>query len=212
MKKSIFLQIAATIVSLCAAVNANAQCRRDYDCFLGDNVATHVSFGAGATFVQDMSSPAFSVRVGMEGRLFIGELEGSYLSVNSLYEPDGRPAETNALTTMTIGVNVGIKFFQRAKGYLAVTMHTGYSLQEDWWHGDCCYYDYCDYYDGYGYYSHPGDRYHGKYYFGVGVNGTVDISRLISLFVEARYQSIPVDGCGKSTWGGVAQGGIRFYF
>lgn len=169
-------------------------------------MATYVSFGAGATFVQDMSSPAFSVRIGAEGDLFIGELEGSYLSINSLYEDHGKPAETNALTTMTIGINVGIKFLQGKAGYLAVTMHTGYALQEEWWHGDY------GYYGDYGYHGHHSSRYHGKYYLGAGVSGTVDISPRVGLFAEARYQSIPVDGCGKSKWGGVVQGGIRFYF
>lgn len=190
-----------TIVAICVVNSVSAQCRRDYNSFLGDNVAAYVSFGAGATLVQDMSSPAFSVRVGAEGDLFIGELEGSYLSVNSLYKQD-YSVETNALTTMTLGVNVGVKFLQCRAGYLAATMHTGYSLQEEWWHG--CY-------DDYGHHGH-GDRYHGKYYFGVGVSGVVDIASRVGLFAEARYQSIPVDGCGKSKWGGVIQGGVRFYF
>ncbi len=45
-----------------------------------------------------------------------------------------------------------------------------------------------------------------------GVNASVNLSRRISLFGEARYQSIPIDGMGEIKWGGVFTGGIKFYF
>ena len=61
----------------------------------------YAGFGAGAALVNDMAPPAFSVRVGAEAGLFIGEIEGSYLSVNSLYD-DGFSAETNTLSAYDV--------------------------------------------------------------------------------------------------------------
>ena len=203
MKKKLFT-VMATIVVICAVCvnNVNAQCFRYYDRgagLFGDGVDFYAGFGAGAALVNDMASPAFSVRVGAEAGLFIGEIEGSYLSVNSLYD-DGFSAETNTLSTMTLGLNLGVKFLSSSYGHLALMVHTGFALQEEWFHGD------------YPYDYHHGHAYHGRYYFGVGLNGSVNLSSRIALFGEARYQSIPIDGRGEIKWGGVFTGGIKFYF
>ncbi len=203
MRTKIFTVIAAIAVICAVSVNSvNAQCRY-YDRgsgLFGDGVSFYAGFGAGAALVNNMSSPAFSVRIGADAGLFIGEIEGSYLSVNSLYDKDGYKAETNTLSTMTVGMNIGVKFLSSDYGHLALMLHTGYALQEEWYHGD------------YGYDYHNGHAYHGKHYLGVGLNGSIDLSPRIALFGEARYQSIPIDGRGETKWGGVFQGGLKFYF
>lgn len=185
------------IAMICAVLGASAQCR-GISC---GEMSLYAGFGGGATLIQDMSSPVFSVRLGMETNLVVAEIEGSYLSINSVYDEWGN-SETNTLSTMTVGANIGLKFLKGNMGYLAVMLNTGYALQEDWYHHD----PYWDYDYGHGH------RYHGKYYIGAGLKGTVYISNKISLFGEARYQSIPVDGCGETKWGGVFQGGIAFHF
>lgn len=203
MKKN-FFAVLATIVVICVANVQNASAQRFYDFDRGglfcNGVDFYVGFGAGAGLVNDMASPTFNVRVGADTGLFIGELEGSYLSMNSVWDSGYGTAETNTLSTMTLGVNLGVKFLASELGHLALMVHTGYALQEEWFHGDYYYHDY------------HGHAYHGRYYFGVGVNASVNLSRRISLFGEARYQSIPIDGMGEIKWGGVFTGGIKFYF
>ena len=159
--------------------------------------ALYTSFGGGVSLVKkDMVSPVASIRLGMETGYVFTEVEGCYLSM--------KHGENNTLSTMTAGVNVGMKFLAGYYGYLAVMLNTGYALQEDMYHGYC--YDPCW---GYGYGHH---RYHGKYYIGAGVRGNVFLGDRISLFGEGRYQSIPIEGGGRNKWGGVIQGGISFYF
>jgi hypothetical protein len=172
------------IAMTCTAISASAQ------------GAFYTSFGGGVSLVKDNVSPVYSVRLGMDVDLVFAEVEGSYLSM--------KQNETNTLSTMTMGANVGLKFLSGYYGYLAVMLNTGYALQEDRHHGYC--YDPCW---GYDYGRH---RYHGKYYIGAGVKGNVFLSDRISLFGEARYQSIPIDGGGRNKWGGIFQGGISFYF
>ena len=196
----------ATIVVICTVFVGNVSAQRfyryDYDCccndggLFGEGLDFYVGFGAGAALVHDMTSPAFNVRLGMDASLFIAEIEGSYLSVNSLYD-DGVSSETNTLSTMTVGANLLLKFLNSSYGHLALMLHTGYALQEGWYH-DCCY----DYYA----------TYLGRYYIGAGINAALNLTPNISLFGEARYQSIPVDGQGENSWGGVFSGGIKIYF
>lgn len=190
MKKKLFT-VMATIVVICAVCvnNVNAQCFRYYDRgagLFGDGVDFYAGFGAGAALVNDMASPAFSVRVGAEAGLFIGEIEGSYLSVNSLYD-DGFSAETNTLSTMTLGLNLGVKFLSSSYGHLALMVHTGYALQEEWFHGD------------YPYDYHHGHAYHGRYYLGVGLNGSVNLSSRIALFGEAVISQFRLTDVAKSS-------------
>ena len=202
MKKRFFAVMAAIVVICTAFVgNASAQCFYRYDYgyggggLFGDGANFYAGFGAGAALVNDMASPTYSVRLGVEAGLFVAELEGSYLSINSVYD-DGFETETNTLSTMTVGVNVGLNLLASSVGRLSLMLHTGYALQEEWYHG---------YHDYYG-------RYYGKFYIGAGLNGSVNLTNRFALFAEARYQSIPIDGCGKTKWGGVLSGGLRIYF
>ena len=202
MKKNVFAVMAAIVVICTAFSSASAQCfyRYDYGCggggLFGEGANFYAGFGAGAALVNDLASPTYSVRLGVEAGLFVAELEGSYLSINSVYD-DGFEPETNTLSTMTVGVNVGLNILASSVGRLSLMLHTGYGLQESWHHG------YHDYY---------GHAYYGKYYIGAGLNGSVNLTNRFALFAEARYQSIPIDGCGKTKWGGVLSGGLRIYF
>ncbi len=202
MRKKTFAVMAAIVVICTAFVgNASAQCFYRYDYgyggggLFGEGANFYAGFGAGAALVNDMASPTYSVRLGVEAGLFVAELEGSYLSINSVYD-DGFETETNTLSTMTVGVNVGLNLLASSVGRLSLMLHTGYALQEEWYHG---------YHDYYG-------RYYGKFYIGAGLNGSVNLTNRFALFAEARYQSIPIDGCGKTKWGGVLSGGLRIYF
>lgn len=185
MAKFVKIAVIIAIAMTCAVESVKAQ-----------DMSLYTSFGGGVSLVKDMTSPVFSLRLGMDAGYVFSEVEGSYLSMKQY--------ENNTLSTMTAGVNVGMKFVSGYHGYLAVMLNTGYALQEDMYHGYC--YDPCW---GYGCGRH---RYHGKYYIGAGVRGNVYISDSISLFGEARYQSIPIDGGGRNKWGGIFQGGISFYF
>ena len=179
--------VIVTVVMICAVVGANAQS------------ALYAGFGGGVSLVKDMASPVFSVRLGMDEGFVLAEVEGSYLSIKS----ENKHGD-DMLSTMTVGVNVGLKFLSGYHGYMAVMLNTGYALQEGLDYGDCY-----DPYRGHGYGHH---RYCGKYYIGAGVKGNVFICDRISLFGEARYQSIPIDGGGRNKWGAIFQGGINFYF
>ena len=77
------------IAMTCTAISASAQ-----DAF-------YTSFGGGVSLVKDNVSPVYSVRLGMDVDLVFAEVEGSYLSMKR---------ETNTLSTMTMGANVGLKF------------------------------------------------------------------------------------------------------
>lgn len=203
MKKNFFAVMAAIVVICSVFVgNASAQCFYRYDYgyggggLFGEGANFYAGFGAGTALVNDLASPTFSVRLGVEAGLFVAELEGSYLSINSVYD-DGFEPETNTLSTMTVGVNVGLNFLASSVGSLSLMLHTGYALQEEWYHG---------------YYDYYGHAYYGRYYIGVGLNGSVNLTNRLALFAEARYQSIPIDGCGETKWGGVLSGGLRIYF
>ena len=172
------------IAMICTAVSASAQ-----DAF-------YTSFGGGVSLVKDKVSPVYSVRLGMDVDLVFAEVEGNYLSM--------KQNETNTLSTMTMGANVGLKFLSGYNGYMAVMLCAGGVLQEDRYHGYC--YNPCW---GYGYGPH---RYHGRGYVGAGLRGNVYIGDRASFFGEARYQSIPIEGGGKNKWGGVCQAGVAFYF
>ena len=185
MAKFVKIAVIIAIAMTCAVESVKAQ-----------DMSLYTTFGGGVSLVKDMTSPVGSIRLGMDTGYVFAEVEGSYLSM--------KQGENNTLSTMTAGVNVGMKFLAGYYGYLAVMLNTGYALQEDMYHGYC--YDPCW---GYGYGCH---RYHGKYYIGAGVRGNVFLGDRISLFGEARYQSIPIDGGGRNKWGGIFQGGISFYF
>lgn len=203
MKKRFFAVMAAIVVICSVFSSASAQCFYRYDYgyggggLFGDGANFYAGFGAGAALVNDMASPTYSVRLGVEAGLFVAELEGSYLSINSVYD-DGFEPETNTLSTMTVGVNVGLNILASSVGRLSLMLHTGYALQEEWYHG--------------GYYDYYGHAYYGRYYIGAGLNGSVNLTNRFALFAEARYQSIPIDGCGKTKWGGILSGGLRIYF
>ncbi len=196
MKAKIFAVIIA-VVMICAG---NASAQYYYGRGLED-VDFSVSLSGGAAFVNDFTSPVASVRLGADFNRIIGELEFSYLSVNAVDESCYGGIEKTSLSTVTFGINLGVKFLKGRAGYLAAAIHTGYAMQEEWLLDDyhCCY-------------GPRHDRYHGKGYFGVGLNGTVRLAPRFGLFGEARYQSIPIDGAGRNKWGGVLQGGVRFYF
>lgn len=179
------IAVIIAIAMTCAVESVKAQ-----------DMSLYTSFGGGVSLIENCTSPVFSLRLGMDAGYVFSEVEGSYLSM--------KQDENNTLSTMTAGVNVGMKFLAGYYGYLAVMLNTGYALQEDMYHGYC--YDPCW---GYGYGRH---RYHGKCYIGAGVRGNVFLGERISLFGEARYQSIPIDGGGRNKWGGIFQGGISFYF
>lgn len=201
MKKKFFAVMAAIAVICSVSIqSARAQyfCRYD-DGLFGDGVNFYAGFGAGAGLVNDLASPTFNVRVGMEAGLFVGELEGSYLSINSVWDDGYGATETNTLSTVTLGVNFGVNLLASEIGRLSLMAHTGYALQEEWFHGGH-------------YYDHHGHAYYGRYYFGVGLSGSVNLSSRFALFGEARYQSIPIDGVGETKWGGIFTGGIRIYF
>ena len=186
----------AIVISCVGVCSAYAQ-----DCYL--------SLNAGATMVDNQNSPMFGLRFGVETALLIGEAEISYLSLRSESEYNEDVVKKN-LSTMIAGFNLGIKFLQGERGYLAAMFYNGYSLQEGWYNKyGCCYDYYCGYYD-YGC-SHYRD-YHDGYYVGFGLSGAINISNNIYLFGEARYQNIPVKGRGDDKWGAVVSGGIRFYF
>ncbi len=197
MKAKIFVVMIA--IAIIYAGRANAQY---YSYGRGlENVEFSASLAAGATVVNDFISPVASVRLGAELNRFLGEMEFSYLSINAVDEKCGERFEKNRLSTVTFGVNFGVKFLRGRAGYLALMMHGGYSMQEEWM------------YDDYHCYHGPRcDRYYGRGYFGLGLNGTIRIAPRFGVFAEARYQSIPVDGGGRCKWGGVLQGGLRFYF
>lgn len=207
--KGCFFTVLVAIVISCVGVNANAQ-----------NLGCYLSLNGGATIVDNQNSPMFGVRFGVETELLIGEGEISYLSMSGKNE-FGHKVEEKNLATMTAGFNLGIKFIQSHRGYLAAMLYNGYSLQEDWYkgHGGCydyyCDYGYYDYGCGYGcgYDCYDYDcRYHEGYYIGFGLSGAIDVSYNMSIFGEARYQSIPVKGRGDDKWGAVVSGGVKFYF
>lgn len=197
MKARIFAVMIA-IAIICTG-KANAQ-YYNYGSGLED-VDLSVSLAAGATLVNDFTSPVADVRLGAELNRFLGEMEFSYISINAVNGQCGENIEKNTLSTVTFGVNLGVKFLHGRAGYVALMMHGGYSMQEEWLFNE--------------YHCHHGPRghhYRGKGYFGLGLNGTVRIAPRFGLFAEARYQSMPVNGGGHSKWGGIFQGGIRFYF
>lgn len=198
MKNKLFAVMIA-IAIICAG-RANAQ-YYGYDRGF-EGVDFSASFAAGAAFVNEFTSPVASVRLGAESNRFLGEMEFSYLSVNAVEAAYDEGIEKNTLSTVTFGVNVGVKFLQGRSGYMALVMGGGYSMQEEWMFDDYHFH----------HYGYHGNRYHGRGYFGVGLNGTVRISSRFGIFAEARYQSIPVDGIGRNKWGGILQGGIKFYF
>ena len=178
------IAVIVAIAMTCTIVSANAQS------------ALYTSFGGGVSLIKDKCSPVYSIRLGMDVDLVFAEIEGSYLSM--------KQNEANTMSTMTLGANMGLKFLSGYYGYMAIKLNTGYALQEDRYHGYC--YDPCW---GHGYGRH---RYHGKYYIGAGVKGNVFLGDRISLFGEARYQSIPIEGAGRNKWGAIVQAGISFYF
>ena len=180
--------------------------------------AYNVSVGGGVSWVDGGCSPTFGLRAGMESSILLLEGEFSFLSI----EDNNR----SNLSTMTVGANIGAKLVQGRNGYLAAMLYTGYAVQEDKFRGrDCGYYGGYDYYcyDCYGYYDYgcgygcydyycqPRRDYHGKMYFGFGLQGTIDFSRF-GIFAEARFQNLPVKGLGEDKWGLVASTGFRFYF
>ncbi len=196
MKLKIFAAIIAIAITCAEKVSAQ------YFNYGGgfEDVEFSVSFAGGATLVNEFTSPVASVRLGAEFNRFLGEIEFSYLSINAVKAFEEWESQKERLSTVTFGVNLGVKFLQGYSGYMALMLHTGYSMQEEW----CC----GDYY----HYGPMRDRYYGKGYFGLGVNGTLRVSPRFGVFGEARYQSLPVDGCGEVKWGGIFQGGVRFYF
>lgn len=197
MKTRIFAVIFA-IAMICVG-NANAQY---YNYGRGlDNVDFSVSLSGGAMFINEFTSPVASVRLGADFSRFIGELEFSYLSINAVDESCYGGVEKASLSTVVFGVNLGVKLLRGRAGYLAAAIHTGYAMQEEWLLDDC-----------HSCYGPRHDRYNGAGYFGVGLNGTVRIASRFGLFGDVRFQSIPYDGTGESKWGGVLQGGVRFYF
>lgn len=197
MKKKIFAVIIAIAV-FCAG-HVNAQYYNPNGGF--EEIDFSVSLAGGVSLVNDATSPVASVRLGADIHRFLGELEFSYLSVDAVNRRCEDNFQESSLSTVTFGVNLGVKFLQGHSGYLALMLSGGYSMQEEW--------RYCDYYC---YYGPRHDRYHGKGYFGVGLNGTARLSSHFGLFGEARYQSIPIEGAGRTKWGAVFQGGVRFYF
>ena len=197
MKRKIFAVMIAIAVICTGRVSAQY-----YNYGQGlESVDFSASFAAGAALVNDFTSPVASVRLGAELNRFLGEMEFSYLSVNAVDLNCGGNFEKTSLSTVTFGINLGAKFLSGRAGYLALMIHGGYSMQEEWLLGDY----HC-------YYGARKDRYCGKGYFGLGLNGTLRLSSRFGLFAEARYQSIPVDGGGHNKWGGIFQGGIRVYF
>ena len=176
--------------------------------------AYNVSVGGGVSWVDGGCSPTFGLRAGMESSILLLEGEFSFLSIED--------NKRSNLSTMTVGANIGAKLVQGRNGYLAAMLYTGYAVQEDKFRGrDCGYYGGYDYYcyDCYGYYDYgcydyycqPRRDYHGKMYFGFGLQGTIDFSRF-GIFAEARFQNLPVKGLGEDKWGLVASTGFRFYF
>lgn len=188
MKMKIFAVIFA-IAMICAG-RANAQ----YSYYGGgsEEVDFSVSFSGGAVLFNDFTSPAASVRFGVDYSRFIGELEFSYLSINAAAENCYGGYDKNSLSTVTFGVNMGVKFLGGSSGYIVASIHTGYAIQEEWLFDNyyCCYE------------SHHG-RFRGKGYFGVGLSGAIKITSRFGLFGEARYQSLPIDGAGRNKWGSV---------
>ena len=184
MTKIYRIAVIVAIAMICAATEVKAQ-------------SLYTSFSGGVSVVKKSVSPVFSIRLGFDEGLVFSEIEGTYVSMKSEKE--------NTLQTITSGANVGLKFLSGYSGYMAVMLCAGYALQEDRYHGYC--YDPCWGY-GYGY----GHRYHGKAYIGAGVRGNVYLGDRVSLFGEARYQSIPIEGAGRNKWGGVMQAGVSFYF
>ena len=182
MPRNLKLAVVIAIAVICAATEVKAQ-------------SLYTSFGGGVSVIKENVSPVFSIRAGWDESLIFTEVEGAYLSMKS---------GENKFSTMTVGVNAGLKFVSGYYGYMAVMLCTGYALQEDRYHGYC--YDPCW---GYGYGPH---RYHGRAYIGAGVRGNLFLGDRVSLFGEARYQSIPIEGAGRNKWGGVMQTGVAFYF
>ena len=209
MRKLLCLTVLMAMFIGCVGVQAQNR----YDGF-------YLSLDGGVSSVNKQRLPVLGLRLGMEYRLFVGEIEVSYLS---LQKNDGYNYQRNdgSLSTMIAGVNFGVKFIQSNRGYLAAMLSVGYSLQEDWHKGHGCdYYDYwcydcgyCCYDYGYGYdcYS-PRSRHHDDAYFGIGLTGAFDFTERFGIFAEARYQNIPTEGRGKSKWGFVSTAGLRFYF
>ncbi len=196
MRSYVFAILAMFVAGVVCSERAVAQDRYD---------GVYLSFGSGVSIVKGQTSPIASLRVGAEYSFILGEAEVSYLSMKQSNGLDHKD-----LSTMTVGVNLGMKFIQGDRGYLAAIVSTGYSLQEDWHRGyDCCFYDYCCYNygcDGRFY------RHHEKPYFGFGLSGAVDITSRFGLYVDARYQTMPFGGRGKNCWGWLINGGMRFYF
>ena len=199
--------LAVMFIIIGTGVEANAQYRVE---------SYYLSVSGGAISANKQCSPTVGVRFGVESMWLVSELEVDYLSVKSGGDKDSR-----SFSTMTAGVNLGYKFVQGRIGYLAATASVGYALQEDWHRGKSCdYYDYycygcCDYGYDYGYGSHGcgyNKKHHDKAYFGVGLSGVLDITSRIALFAECRFQNIPVNGKGDTSWGFNTQGGVRFYF
>lgn len=213
MKKLLCAVLVAIAVNCVGVQKACA-----YDFYPYRDYTFNISVGGGASLVDGGCSPTFGLRGGLEGSILLIEGEFSFLSIED--------NKRSNLSTMTAGANIGAKLVQGRYGYLAAMLYTGYAIQEDRFRGrDCgyygCYDDYCydcygyyDYgcgYDCYDYYCQPRRDYHGKMYFGIGLQGTVDFSRF-GIFAEARFQNLPVKGLGEDKWGLVASAGFRFYF
>lgn len=156
----------------------------------------YVGFGGGASYANKKAAPVASVRVGIDTDWLIAEVEASYLSVST----NGyQNCDKDRASEILFGGNFGVKFVNSYKGYLALALNTGYALQEEM----------LEYYhDCYHNYDRP---YRGKMYVGASLKGNVYLSDNISLWGEARYQSLPLKKKGLE-WAPILQAGIAFYF
>lgn len=197
MEKKIKKAVAVTIVTLCAVI-MNARLYAQENLF-------YVGVGGGLTVTEKVNPPAFTLKFGVDVSRFIVELEASAVSLRTEYEDvfNDQHSKSKRSTEVNLGTNLGVKFVDGNRGYLALMLNTGYSLQ-DYYYSDIYYNPYYDY--GYTWRQ----RYLGRFYIGSGVKGSVNISDTFSLFAEARYQTIPV---GKTAvWGGVFQAGMAVHF
>ncbi len=153
-------------------------------------IDSYIAVSGGITSIDGNTSPAATFRVGAETDIMLFELEYAHLTSELFSDNDG--VESRAVGT--VGFNVGAKLLSSYAGYLAVAGYLGYEIRDSF-----CYTEYY----GHGYYETYSYTEYGKFYIGAGLMGSVNLSNYISLFAEARYQSIPFKG-RNSEWGTVA--------
>ena len=178
MEKKLKKAVAVTIVALCAVI----MCARSY----AQSVSFYSGIGGSLNLADEVKIPAFAVKLGMDVSNFIVEIEGTAISILANFDDELNEAHYKSKKDMkmSLGANVGVKFFDIKRGYIALMLNTGCSVSENY------YYDI--YYDPEGIYGDSRyKKYVGEFYIGSGLRGDVKLSDTFSLFSEAGYRIVP---------------------